>query len=145
LDHIEVKVKRLRGNEDIPLPSYESDGAAGMDIRAAVHGKVVLEPGEIKLIPTGIAVCIPKGYEGQIRPRSGLALKFGVGMVNSPGTIDSDYRGEIGVIMINWGRRPFAVKRGDRIAQMLITKVYRAAISESRRLSASRRGVGGGG
>ena len=92
MEHVEVKVKRLEGNEDIPLPSYESDGAAGMDIRAAVEGSVVLEPGEIKLIPTGIAVSISEGYEGQIRPRSGIALRFGIGMVNSPGTIDSDYR-----------------------------------------------------
>jgi dUTP pyrophosphatase len=143
LEHVEVKVKRLDGNEDIPLPSYESDGAAGMDIRAAVKGSVVLEPGEIRLIPTGIAVSIPEGYEGQIRPRSGLALKFGIGMVNSPGTIDSDYRGEIRVIMINWGQKSFAVKRGDRIAQMLISKVYRAVILEIRELDSTRRGVEG--
>ena len=143
MEHVEVKVKRLEGNEDIPLPSYESDGAAGMDIRAAVEGSVVLEPGEIKLIPTGIAVSIPEGYEGQIRPRSGIALRFGIGMVNSPGTIDSDYRGEIRVIMINWGRTSFEVKRGDRIAQMLISKVYRAAISETRALDATRRGIEG--
>jgi dUTP pyrophosphatase len=103
----------------------------------------VLEPGEIKLIPTGLAVSIPPGFEAQIRPRSGLALKHGIGMVNSPGTIDSDYRGEIAIIVINWGQGPFTIQEGDRIAQMVITKVYRADIVEVEVLDATQRGEGG--
>ena len=114
-----------------------------MDLRAAVKESVLLKPGEIGLIPTGLAVSVPCGYEAQIRPRSGLALKHGIGIVNSPGTIDSDYRGEIGLIMINWGQRPFAIRRGDRIAQMLIARVYRAEIIEVDDLESTRRGEGG--
>ena len=114
-----------------------------MDLRAAVREKVTLNPGEIRLIPTGLAVSIPRGYEAQTRPRSGLALKYGIGMVNSPGTIDSDYRGEIGLILINWGQRPFTIRRGDRIAQMLICKVYRTEIVEVDKLDSTKRGEGG--
>ncbi len=117
METIPVKVRRLEDGNNIPLPVYESQGSSGMDIRAAVKDHVLLKPGEIKLIPTGLAVSVPPGYEAQIRPRSGLALHHGIGMVNSPGTIDSDYRGEIGIIMINWGTEPFAIKSGDRIAQ----------------------------
>ncbi len=111
MERITVKVKRLHDIEDIPLPVYESQGSSGMDIRAAVKERVLLKPGEIKLIPTGLAVSVPPGYEAQIRPRSGLALHHGIGMVNSPGTIDSDYRGEIGIIMINWGTEPVCNKK----------------------------------
>jgi len=143
LDIINVRVKRLNGNLDIPLPTYQSEGASGMDLRAAVREDMIIGPGEIRLIPTGLAVSIPGGYEGQIRPRSGLALKYGIGMVNSPGTIDSDYRGEIGIIVINWGQAPFTVSRGDRIAQMLITRVYRANVVEVDDLDSTRRGEGG--
>ena len=143
MDRIEIKVKRLDGHQDIALPAYESEGASGMDLRAAVKEEVTLNPGEIRLIPTGLAVSIPLGCEGQVRPRSGLALKHGIGMVNAPGTIDSDYRGEIGIILINWGREPFIIKRGDRIAQMLITRVYRAHITEVRNLDSTERGEGG--
>ncbi len=114
-----------------------------MDLRAAVRETVVLKPGEIRLVPTGLVVCLPQGYEGQIRPRSGLALKHGIGMVNSPGTIDSDYRGEIGLIMINWGQEPFVIRRGDRIAQMIITEVYRAELVEVDDLDGTKRGKGG--
>ena len=114
-----------------------------MDLRADVKEPVVLRPGEIKLIPTGLAVAVPTGYEAQIRPRSGLALKHGIGMVNSPGTIDSDYRGEIGIIMINWGTDPFTIKRGDRVAQMMIAKVCRATVIEVNRLDDSKRGEKG--
>ena len=114
-----------------------------MDIRASVRKTVFLNPGEIKLIPTGLAVAVPPGYEAQIRPRSGLALRHGIGMVNSPGTIDSDYRGEIGIIMINWGTAPYAVNRGDRIAQMVLSKVYRADFAEVEDLDATSRGRGG--
>jgi len=114
-----------------------------MDIRASVKKAVVLNSGEIRLIPTGLAVSVPLGYEAQIRPRSGLALEHGIGMVNSPGTIDSDYRGEIGIIVINWGQRPFTIRRGDRIAQMIITRVYRADIMEVEVLDSTQRGEGG--
>jgi len=143
LEKIEIKVRCLSGNEDIPLPFYETVGSSGMDLRSAVEGDVVLSPGEIRLIPTGMAVSIPSGYEGQIRPRSGLSLKNGIGMVNSPGTIDSDYRGEIGIIAINWGQKSFTIKRGDRIAQMVITKVYRAEIIGVNDLDSTQRGEGG--
>jgi len=143
LQRIPIKIKRLDETTDLPLPSYESEGSSGMDIRASVKEPVLLNPGEIRLIPTGLAVSVPHGYEAQIRPRSGLALKHGIGMVNSPGTIDSDYRGEIGIIVINWGQRPFTIKRGDRIAQMIITKVYKADILEVGVLDSTGRGEGG--
>lgn len=143
MQRIPIKIKRLDETTDLPLPSYESEGSSGMDIRASVKEPVLLNPGEIRLIPTGLAVSVPHGYEAQIRPRSGLALKHGIGMVNSPGTIDSDYRGEIGIIVINWGQRPFTIKRGDRIAQMIITKVYKADILEVGVLDSTGRGEGG--
>ena len=138
-----IKVKRLQGGEGISLPAYETEGASAMDIRAAVQEQVVLNPGEVRLIPTGLAVSIPPGYEAQIRPRSGLALRHGIGMANSPGTIDSDYRGEIGLVMINWGQKPFPIKRGDRIAQMLITRVYKAEMMEVADLDQTSRGGDG--
>lgn len=143
MDKIPVKIKRVHGENDLPLPAYESEGSSGMDIRAYVKEPVVLKPGEKKLISTGLAVSIPPGYEAQIRPRSGLAFHYGIGMVNSPGTIDSDYRGEIGIILINWGSEPFTIKRGDRIAQMIITRVYRADLVETDDLDATSRGQGG--
>lgn len=143
MDKIPIKVKRLDDSTDLPLPSYESEGCSGMDIRASVKKAVILNPGEIRLIPTGLVVSVPPGYEAQIRPRSGLALEYGIGMVNSPGTIDSDYRGEIGIIVINWGQRPFTIRRGDRIAQMIITRVYRADIMEVEVLDSTQRGEGG--
>jgi dUTP pyrophosphatase len=142
LERIIVKVKRLHDIEDIPLPVYESQGSSGMDIRAAVKEHVLLKPGEIKLIPTGLAVSVPPGYEAQIRPRSGLALHHGIGMVNSPGTIDSDYRGEISIIMINWGTEAFEIKSGDRIAQMVFSRVYRTDLVEVNDLDATSRGHG---
>ena len=114
-----------------------------MDIRAAVEEPVELQPGDIRLIPTGLAISLPQGFEAQIRPRSGLALRHGIGMVNSPGTIDNDYRGEIGIILINWGKSPFVVRNGDRIAQMTISRVYRANIEETDELDETRRGSGG--
>jgi dUTP pyrophosphatase len=143
LDKIPVRIKRLDGNKDLNLPSYESEGSSGMDIRANVKDPVVIGPGEIKFIQTGLAVSVPPGFEAQIRPRSGLALKHGIGMVNSPGTIDSDYRGEIGIILINWGREPFVVREGDRIAQMIIARVYQADLIEAEDLDATSRGQGG--
>ena len=142
-DRIQIKFKRLRDNGDLPLPRYETEMAAGMDLRAAVELPVILNPGDIKLIPTGLAVAIPPGYEAQVRPRSGLALKYGIGLVNSPGTIDSDYRGEIGAILINWGDEAFTVRRGDRIAQMIISKVYQAEILQADHLDETDRGQGG--
>jgi dUTP pyrophosphatase len=114
-----------------------------MDIRAWTDGDIVLNPGDIKLVPTGLSISIPIGYEAQIRPRSGLALKHGIGMVNSPGTIDSDYRGEIGIIMINYGDKPFTVRRGDRIAQMIIARVCHAEILVVDDLDSTARGDGG--
>jgi dUTP pyrophosphatase len=114
-----------------------------MDIRASVREPLLLKPGEIRLVPTGLAVSIPSGYEAQIRPRSGLALRHGIGMVNSPGTIDADYRGEIGLVVINWGKEPFAINRGDRLAQMVVTKVCRAEILEVDTLDGTLRGEGG--
>ncbi len=143
MDRIAIKFKRLEENRDLPLPTYESEDSSGMDIRAAVEEELTLNPGEIRLIPTGLAVAIPRGYEGQVRPRSGLALKHGIGMVNSPGTIDSDYRGEIGIIVINWGQRPFKIRRGDRIAQIIIARAYRADIIEVDDLDSTHRGGGG--
>jgi len=140
---VEIRIVRLPGCEDLPLPRYESEGSSGMDIRAAVNEPVTLNPGDIKLIPTGLAISLPPGFEAQIRPRSGLALNHGVGMVNSPGTIDSDYRGEIAIILINWGKSPFVVRRGQRIAQMVISKVCRASLKEVKVLDETNRGSGG--
>src|SRR4030042_1998495 len=142
-DHVTIRVKRLDGNQDIALPSYETEGSSGLDLRAAVNGELTLHPGEIKLVPTGLAISLPRGYEAQIRPRSGLALKHGVGMVNSPGTIDSDYRGEIGLVLINWGSAPFVIKRGDHVAQMIVTRVSQAEVLEVERLEPTPGGKGG--
>lgn len=140
---IDIKVTRVKKNKNLPLPEYRSEGSSGMDIRAELEESVVLKPGEIKLIPTGLAISIPEGYEAQIRPRSGLALHHGIGMVNSPGTIDSDYRGEIGIIMINWGDEFFTVNNGDRIAQIVFTRVIRVNIVEVMNLDETPRGQGG--
>lgn len=143
MERVVIKIKRLKGGIGLPLPDYGTEGASGMDLRASIPELVVIEPGEIKFIPTGMAVSIPPGYEGQIRPRSGLALKHGVGLINSPGTIDSDYRGEIAVIMINWGDKTFTIRRGDRIAQMVISKTHRADLVEVDNLDSTKRGDGG--
>ena len=138
-----LKVKRLDNNTDLPLPSYQSDGASGLDLRAAVNKALTLQPGDIKLIPTGLSISLPEGYEAQIRPRSGLALKHGLAFVNAPGTVDADYRGEIGVIAINMGKNPLTLKRGERIAQMVIQKVSRVIVKEVGELDATERGDGG--
>jgi dUTP pyrophosphatase len=143
MDSVIVKVKRLDGNTDLPLPSYQSEGSSGLDLRAAVEDAVTLQPGDIRLIPTGLSISFPQGYEAQVRPRSGLALEYGFGLVNGPGTIDSDYRGEIAVVAINWGKRALTIKRGDRIAQMIISKVSRAVIKEVQELDLTERGAGG--
>lgn len=140
---IRVFIERLNGNEDIPLPRYMTEGSAGMDIFAAVEKEEIILPGKRTIVPSGITIALPEGYEAQIRPRSGLAIKNGVTLVNSPGTIDADYRGEIGVIMINHGEEPFVVKRGDRIAQMVIHRTYRVTWDLRDGLDESSRGDGG--
>jgi dUTP pyrophosphatase len=139
---ITVKVKRLRGAKGA-LPQYMTPHAAGMDLCAALEEEVTVDPGERLLIPTGIAIALPAGYEAQVRPRSGLALKHGVTLLNTPGTVDADYRGEIGVIMINVGAEPFVIKDGDRIAQLVIHQVMHAELEEVEELPESTRGEGG--
>jgi dUTP pyrophosphatase len=143
LERICIKIQPLKHHKGLPLPAYASEGASGMDVRACVDDPVTLNPGEIRLIPTGLAVSIPPGYEAQIRPRSGLALNHGIGMVNAPGTIDSDYRGEVKIILINWGKDPFVIRRGGRIAQMVISRVTRAEVLATGDLDATDRGSGG--
>ena len=138
-----VAVTRLPHGDGLSLPAYATDQAAGMDLAAAVTGPVVLEPGARALIPTGIALALPPGYEAQIRPRSGLALRHGIGVLNSPGTIDADYRGEVGVILINHGDQPFTVERGMRIAQMVVAPYTRVAWNLTETLDQSTRGKGG--
>ena len=140
---VRVLIRREEGTEDIPLPSYMSGGASGMDLCAAIDGEVLLSPGETRLIPTGIYISLPAGFEAQIRPRSGLALKHGITVANSPGTIDADYRGQVGIILQNLGSEPFRMKRGDRIAQMVINRVYRAEIELVEELDETDRSSGG--
>ena len=140
---VAVRICREPGCEDLPLPTYETEGAAGMDLRAAVTEPVTLAPGERQLISTGLRIALPPGYEAQVRPRSGLAARHGIGMVNSPGTIDADYRGEIGVLLINWGQQPFTIRRGDRIAQMVVAPVTRVEWEEAAALPETERGDGG--
>ena len=143
MEEISVVITRLDGSEDLPLPRYMTDRAAGMDLLAAVEGDLVLAPGRRALVPTGIAIALPEGFEAQVRPRSGLALKNGVTLVNTPGTIDADYRGEIRVILINHGSEPFVVRRGDRIAQMIVAPVCRVRWDLQGSLPATDRGEGG--
>lgn len=143
MKQVKVLIKRTPAGEGLPLPRYMTDGAAGMDLYAAVEETQILNPGEIKLVPAGISIALPQGYEAQIRPRSGLALKHGITMVNTPGTIDADYRGEIGLILTNLGRAPFTINRGDRIAQMVINEVARAVFVEVENLEDTERNSGG--
>ncbi len=140
---IQVRIKRLPNNTDVPLPTRMTEHAAGFDLAAAVTEPTVLQPGDIRLIPCGFAMAVPHGYEAQIRPRSGLSSKHGVTMVNSPGTIDSDYRGEVHVPLINLGRLPFTIERGMRIAQMVILPVPASEIVEVDDLDETARGQGG--
>lgn len=140
---VKVRVKRDPGATDLPLPRYQTDGAAGMDLCASVTEDVTLAPGEIRLVPTGISIWLPEGYEAQVRPRSGLALKHGVTLVNSPGTIDADYRGMIQLPMINHGKQPYVITRGARLAQMVIQEVARAEWEEVDELSGTARAAGG--
>jgi dUTP pyrophosphatase len=138
-----IAVVRLPDGDGLPLPAYMSHGAAGADIVAAVQHDVVLTPGARALIPTGFSIEVPAGFEVQVRPRSGLALKYGVTILNTPGTIDSDYRGPVGVIVANFGTEPFTIRRGDRIAQMIVAPVVQAAFHEVEMLATSDRGSGG--
>ena len=140
---MDISIKRLPHAADLDLPDYASEAAAGMDLRAAVGEEIQLAPGERKLVPTGFCIELPVGFEAQIRPRSGLALKHGISLLNSPGTIDADYRGEIGIIMANLGSKPFIIQRGDRIAQMVIARHERASWQESETLGETDRGAGG--
>jgi dUTP pyrophosphatase len=142
-NHLIVEIKPLQNSQGLPLPHYQTEHSAGVDLYAAVDGEVIIETGTWKLVPTGIATAIPEGYEGQVRPRSGLALKYGIGMLNAPGTIDADYRGEIGVVLFNFSDKPFTVRRGDRIAQMVIAKVMKAEFRKVDGLNDTARGSGG--
>ena len=140
---LEVRVHRLPHAEGLPLPSYATTGAAGADLCAAVEHEVVIAPGERAAVATGLILEIPAGYEGQVRPRSGLAIRRGLTVVNAPGTIDSDYRGELMVLLVNHGAEPVVIGRGDRIGQLIIAPVSRARFTEADALSASDRGAGG--
>jgi dUTP pyrophosphatase len=130
-------------SDDLPLPAYQSDSASGMDVAAAIDQPVTLEPGDIQLIPSGFAVALPPGYELQVRPRSGLAIRHGITVVNAPGTIDADYRGEIQIGLVNLGRKPFTISRGDRIAQLVLAPVSHARLRVVKRLNRTDRGSGG--
>jgi dUTP pyrophosphatase len=140
---VPVRVMRLPGAGDLPLPRYATEGSAGADLHAAVEGELSLAPGQRALVPTGLALALPPGYEAQVRPRSGLALSHGVTLPNAPGTIDSDYRGEVKVLVWNAGTQPFSIRRGDRIAQIVVAPVSRAAWEEVPELPRTPRGAGG--
>ncbi|MBN9673076.1 dUTP diphosphatase [Roseibium aggregatum] len=140
---VTLEFKRLDHGSDLPLPAYQSEQAAGLDLLAAVDAPVTLKPGDRALVPTGLAMALPSGFEAQVRPRSGLAAKHGVTVLNTPGTIDADYRGEVKVILINLGDADFTVNRGERIAQMVIAPVVQADIQEVEALSDTTRGAGG--
>jgi len=140
---VRVAIRRLPGAEDLPLPARATPGSAGYDLCAAVAAAVELAPGARALVPTGIAIAVPEGFEAQVRPRSGLALRHGIVLPNAPGTIDSDYRGEVKVILLNLGESPFTIRRGDRIAQLVIAAVASAEWEERAELEPTRRGGGG--
>jgi dUTP pyrophosphatase len=142
---VDVRIRRLPHAEGLPLPAYETAHAAGMDLRAAVaeDAPVTLAPGARAMIPTGLAIALPEGFEAQVRPRSGLAAKHGLTCLNTPGTIDADYRGEVKVILVNLGAEPFEIRRGERIAQMVVAPVTRAAWVEVEELDETERGAGG--
>jgi len=140
---VRVRVARVAGSEDLPLPRYATAGSAGLDLAAAVEGDLVLEPGARALVPTGLRIALPAGYEAQVRPRSGLALRSGLVLPNAPGTIDADYRGEISVLLMNAGRESFTVRRGDRVAQLVVAPVVQAQLVEVATLDATARGAGG--
>ncbi|HED06337.1 MAG TPA: dUTP diphosphatase [Ignavibacteria bacterium] len=144
IKEIYIKIKRLNNEfNDIPLPSYLTKGSSGLDVRAAIKDELLIHVGEISLVSTNLSFEIPEGYEIQVRPRSGLAVKHGIGILNSPGTIDSDYRGEVKIIMVNFGKEDYKILRGERIAQLIVSKVYTAKIIESTELNDSERAEGG--
>jgi dUTP pyrophosphatase len=143
LKKVKILLKKKEGCLDLPIPRYATTGSSGMDLVADVREEVVLKPGDIKLISAGIYISIPQGYEAEVRPRSGLALKHGISLVNTPGTIDSDYRGLVNIIMINHGKEPFSIKRGERIAQMVIKEVVKAEIEVTEELDDTVRSHGG--
>jgi dUTP pyrophosphatase len=142
---VKVEIKQLPHGEGLALPAYQSADAAGLDLLAAVpeNSPLILAPGARALVPTGLTIALPSGYEAQVRPRSGLAAKHGITVLNAPGTVDADYRGEIGVLLINHGDAPFAIRRGERIAQLVIAAVVRAELVAATALSATDRGSGG--
>jgi dUTP pyrophosphatase len=143
MNAVSIRVRREPGCEDLPLPAYQTDGASGMDLLAAVEGTVTIEPGAWSLIATGIRIAVPEGMEAQVRPRSGLALRNGIGILNAPGTVDSDYRGVVSVILFNFGKEPFHIRRGDRIAQLVVQRTLRAEWIESGTLDGTGRDSGG--
>lgn len=143
MNDVKVSIQILDHGEGLPLPSYETEDSAGMDLRAAVSEPMEIAPGDIALVPTGFKLALPPGYEAQIRPRSGLALKKGITLPNSPGTIDADYRGEVGVILQNLGKEAFLIERGDRVAQMVVAPVTRAIWQQQTDLTRTTRGAGG--
>jgi dUTP pyrophosphatase len=143
MEQVKIYIRRVKKNHPISLPQYMTEGSSGMDLFASLEEEIIINPGERKLIPTGISIAIPEGFEGQIRPRSGLAIQKGIGMVNAPGTIDSDYRGEVGVLLINLGNIPVSIRNGERIAQMVISRVFRSILVEVEDLPPTRRQGGG--
>lgn len=143
MDKVKIAVCKVEGAEDLPLPRYMTSQSSGMDLLANIDRDVVLKPGEFKLIPSGIRIELPNGYEAQVRPRSGLAVKYGITVLNSPGTIDSDFRGEIKILIINHGNENFRIKRGDRIAQIIISKIARVEFIEKAKLDVTERNEGG--
>ena len=143
MEKISVSVKRLKNYQGLPLPEIQTNFSAGVDLLAAVNNTLVIKPSQRKIVPTGISIALPEGYEAQVRPRSGLAIKNGISVLNTPGTIDSDYRGEIGVILINFGNNTFKIERGMRIAQMVVSPVVAIAWNETDELSETTRGSGG--
>ncbi|MEW6701258.1 MAG: dUTP diphosphatase [Bacteroidota bacterium] len=144
METIQIKIQHITNKfPDLPLPEYATEGSSGLDLRAAVENEMIIEKGKFGLVPTNLRIEIPVGFEIQVRPRSGLAAKNGIGILNSPGTVDSDYRGEIKVILFNFGEENFAIKRGDRIAQMILSKIYRANLVLTDGLNNTTRGDGG--
>lgn len=143
-DPVKIKFKRLNNKlAHIPIPSYSTSGSAGMDICAGIEQPIILKPGKVELIPTNLSVEIPAGFEIQVRPRSGLAIRHCIGILNSPGTIDSDYRGEVKIILINFGKEEFVIQPGERIAQLVVSQVYTAKLTEVNELNNTSRGEGG--
>jgi dUTP pyrophosphatase len=143
MEQVKIKIKRFKKGRSVCLPQYMTESSSGVDLFASLADEVTLEPGDRRMIPTGISVAIPEGFEGQVRPRSGLAIRNGIGLVNGPGTIDADYRGEIGVLLINFGRESVTIRDGDRIAQMIISRVFRAVWEEVEDLPPTVRQEGG--